>query len=79
MHENLVKELLQFAKRNNLRLDYKVDVERYVYVFRFRDQKRTWGFVQEWSIEQLDQFSGDTVFFAYETIENLKRTIPNLY
>ena len=79
MHEELIYELLQFARRNNLRFDYNFDDKLKRYYFKFQNQERTWGYCREFTQEQLDLFAGPTVCFAYEIIETLKRKVANLF
>lgn len=78
MHQELIDELLSFARRNDLRFKYDSDDDRKVYHFLFQDQERTWGYCRQVTIDQLDTFAGPTVYFANDIINTLKRKIPTL-
>lgn len=79
MHQNFIDELLSFARRNKLRFSHDFNETLGNYRFIFQDQERTWGFAQEISQETFDTFAGDTIYFAYSMIYELKRRVPNLY
>ena len=73
MHEELIRELLSFASRNDLRFEYNFNEEIGVYFFKFQNQERWWGYRREISKEQLDSFSSSTVLIANDIIESLKK------
>jgi hypothetical protein len=76
MHQELIDELLAFAREHNLRFDYNFDGELKKYFFKFQNQEMTWGYAREISQEILDTFNGPSVYFAYEFINELKRKLP---
>ena len=75
-HQELIDELLRFAREHNLRLDYCFDDKNKLYRFVFQNQAQTWGFCREYSKELLDLFNGPTVYFAYDIIDTLRRKVP---
>lgn len=76
MHQELIDELLAFARRNNLRFDPSFDETLNCYKFVFKDQDRRCGYCQEITQDGLDLFKGNTAIFAYKMIETMKKTMP---
>lgn len=74
---NLINELLHFAKSNNLLFECTLDTKVECYVFRFRNQKQTWGRSILVSQEEVRNIAGSTTDITYKIIEALIQDLPN--